>query len=690
MNHKLISLCTLVAAVSLPSIAQASDVAQYPERTLSGDFNGDGDIDRVVAIPKADGQAGRIELFIGDGTQGSLWWKGIWHSSWPDPPAVITEDDPIFTGSAASYRRFGAGLVVGDFDDDGKDDLAFGAPGATIGGTSYAGLTYVLYGADLVYSGGSWSYSAASSYQQGAAGVAGSAEAYDYFGEFFTAGDFDCDGVDDLAIGVPREDLTIAAQTYTDGGVVHVLYGVATSGLTTSNNEYFAESLVGGTVEDNDYFGAALTAGNFSTSGGIGFACNTLAVGVPRQDVGANADAGAVYTLQGTVLGLSMSATLWHQDVSGVDGTTAAGEEFGARLGTASLAVGEDLWVEVPGELCGDSDERRFHSIPGSSGGLTTTGDVRFCSRHEPGLHDTEVGWLVEKRDSYGPYIQYLPSGVDDTSQVLVIVHGTPTALLGTEDPWDHAARAARFWVDLQDMWIDIAEQENLILIAPGFSATGFGSVGLDPGHPQSALGNGDVVYGGYRRLYGRDIQADTWVNRIVDSYKDVGLNPSGQIYIYGHSAGAQMVSRYIARNPTRILAAAMSSPNTVAEPDGSTWGDGLGSLVNLGFTWMRDDLTGYENTSYSFSPSAGNWGDALTHEIYIDVGELEQGNGDTHVATAVGYKNSTDAFMSNQSKVSGVELCIVDGQDHDYGSMMATPAYQLFGYGSAPTCVAP
>ncbi len=686
MKNTLLPICTMLAASTIPSLAGASEVGQYPVRELSGDFDGDGDIDRVIATPKTNNHTGQIELFIGNGTQGSLWWKGIPHPSWPNPPTVITEGDAIFGGSAGYWRRFGAGLVVGDFDDDGKDDVAFASPGAAVSGNSYAGLVYVLYGKDLSNASGSWAYSMSSMYIQGVGGVRGTTEAYDYFGEFLTTGDFDCDGYEDLAIGTPREDITLGGQTTYDAGVVQVLYGSG-GGLTTTADEYFAENTVGGSFEASDRFGGALAAGRFSTRG-AGTACDTLAIGVPGQDVSGNANAGAVYTLEGSLGGIELSGQLWHQDIAGVDGTTAANEEFGSRLGTASLPVGEDLWIEVPGELCGDPDDQRFHVIRAGSSGLTTTGDSRFCSRHEPGLHDTEAGWLVEKRDSFGPYMQYLPTGVDASSKVLVIVHGMPNPLLASEDPWDHAARAARFWVDLGNEWIDAAERENLILIAPGFSATAFGSVGLDANHPSKPLEGQSNTRGGYRNLYGRDIQADAWVNLIVDSYQDVGLLPGGQLHIYGHSAGAQMVSRYIARNPTRLIAAAFSSANTVAEPDGATWGYGLGPLPSTSFAWMKDDFSGIDSTSYAFRPSATDWANALAKPIYIDVGELEQGGTDTHVQTAIGYLDTTDAFMGNNP--SGVQLCIVQGHDHDYGNMLAAPMDQLFPNGDPPTCVAP
>jgi len=81
-------------------------------------------------------------------------------------------------------------------------------------------------------------------------------EAEDRFGFALTAGDFDGDGHDDLAVGVPYEH-----RSLTDTGIVQILWGTA-SGLTAINDQLWCQDSPGvlGTEEADDRFGYALAA----------------------------------------------------------------------------------------------------------------------------------------------------------------------------------------------------------------------------------------------------------------------------------------------------------------------------------------------------------------------------------------------------------------------------------------------
>ncbi len=59
----------------------------------------------------------------------------IWH-----------QDSFGMEGIAEAFDRFGSSLTVGDFNNDGKDDLAIGVPGEDIGNITNAGATNILYG----------------------------------------------------------------------------------------------------------------------------------------------------------------------------------------------------------------------------------------------------------------------------------------------------------------------------------------------------------------------------------------------------------------------------------------------------------------------------------------------------------------------------------------------------------------
>src|SRR3954451_4022032 len=138
--------------------------------------------------------------------------------------------------------------------------------------------------------------------------------------------DFNNDGFADVALGVPGENVGAIA----DAGAVNVLYGTA-GGLSAAGNQFWHQN-VGGVAdlaEAGDRFGSALAAANFGRT----FHAD-LAIGVPGENVGAIADAGAVSVLYGTAGGVGAAGNqFWHQNVGGVaDLAEAASDQFGSAL----------------------------------------------------------------------------------------------------------------------------------------------------------------------------------------------------------------------------------------------------------------------------------------------------------------------------------------------------------------------
>ncbi|WP_424972657.1 M12 family metallopeptidase [Dinoroseobacter sp. S76] len=105
-----------------------------------------------------------------------------------------------------------------------------------------------------------------------------SPEAGDRFGDSVTTGDFNGDGLMDIAIGTPSE----AIDSSQAAGLVSVLYNSTrspTSPLTFAPQQHFDQNDLGlGGAEAGDRFGNAVVAGDFN---GDGFA--DLAIGLPGE-----------------------------------------------------------------------------------------------------------------------------------------------------------------------------------------------------------------------------------------------------------------------------------------------------------------------------------------------------------------------------------------------------------------------
>ena len=305
----------------------AEELDQFGYSLAAADFDGDGCDDLAIGVvnegvASAD-RVGAVNIIYG--SAGGLTAAG---DQW------LHQDTTGIIDTCETDDVFGWALTVGDFDGDGYADLAVGVPGEDYGGKDAVGAVNVLYG-----SAGGLS-TRDEFWHQDISGMDNAAEDGDRFGRVLTAGDFNGDGKDDLAVGIPYEDNGPTQDT----GAVHVIYGSAGGGLDAAGNWCFFQSTTGilDSSEQNDYFGRALSAGDFDGDG-----YTDLAIGVPYEDVDTIEDAGAVNVVYGSASGLTTTGDqFWHQDVDYIEGGCETGDRFGYAL--ASLYRLETDRVYLP------------------------------------------------------------------------------------------------------------------------------------------------------------------------------------------------------------------------------------------------------------------------------------------------------------------------------------------------------
>ena len=297
----------LVLETNAPNLVDQGD--QFGFALATGDFNGDGRADLAVGNvydQTAGGtRAGSVEVFYG--AAGGL----------ATPPQQWDQDTPGIPEQGEVGDKFGAVLASGDFNGDGRDELAIGVSDEWLGSIAGGGQVHVLFG-----SPGGLSAAGNQVWHLDAAGIPGQADHADHLGNALAAADFDADGADDLAVGVSGSN-----EFIDDGGAVLLLYGRPGAGLTAAGSRLIGQGQNGieGTAEIDDLFGEHLRAGDFD---GDGYA--DLAIGAPHEDLRMVFDAGAVHVVYGGGSGLSAARNqVWHQDQPGIPGRPEREDWFG-------------------------------------------------------------------------------------------------------------------------------------------------------------------------------------------------------------------------------------------------------------------------------------------------------------------------------------------------------------------------
>ncbi|MEU1336086.1 FG-GAP and VCBS repeat-containing protein [Streptomyces sp. NPDC090075] len=394
-------------STGVPGTAEAGD--QFGYDLAYADFNADGYDDLAVASPTekvgTDTNGGTVTLLWG--SKSGLTGKGV---DLKDP-------------SPSGHDYWGQTLAAGDFDGDGKADLAIGSSAATLwvfkGGIASNGTPggrYTVkppiepgtdsypYGpmhltagdvngdgrTDLVVDGYETKTSDHWNTNYWLPGTANGLTATGAkalkSGIVTGVGDINGDGFGDIVSGASW-DASSGGTVFPDsanGGRVAITYGSA-SGPAKATMFNQNSSSVPGTSEKGDGFGWDLDLGDVN---GDGYA--DLVVSTPNEDIGSNTNTGQVTVLYGAKTGINLAsgAQSFAQSTAGVPGDDEKNDLFGADVklddvtgdGRADLVIGSY-------ENGGDG---AVTYLPSNGSKITTTGS-RALAASKVGISTTGV-----------------------------------------------------------------------------------------------------------------------------------------------------------------------------------------------------------------------------------------------------------------------------------------------------------
>ncbi len=445
---------------------------------------------------------------------------------------------------AEGWIHLGASLAVGDFNADGFDDLAIGAPGEDVfwdEDIHNAGKVFIYWGTDRIsfLPGGVTEKfpqtAEVTEISQAKTEAVSKPDAYDFFGHALAAGDFNCDGYDDLAVGVALENL----DGEEDAGMVQIFYGgdydrhdPAQLEQMAANHfdQYLTSEPLDIAPKPRDQFGFELVAGMFNGREDSGNHCASLAVGAPGSDD----NAGAVYVFYGKpsdFLEVDDAERIDQGDESdGVYDKMEAGDRFGEVMGTLEHSSSQDdLWVRSPGDItsgvhgnqCGDYDwappphnstnrgGRSLHHIFQGSfpDGLDETYSYgNYCGLFAPDMLDTKNrGHIFEAETRVGAVSFYIPTTIgihrffdpylEGKVHTALLLNGRPSGSLDSSRGCYNGTGNRMLRNDYD--WANRAEDTEFILVSPTVEPAFFAPnvvCMFDPAKPPEVCDDAELI----------------------------------------------------------------------------------------------------------------------------------------------------------------------------------------------------